>query len=56
MEEKKVKIKCPICENEIEVSIEGVMVGDIMECPICGGNFEVVSVDPFKVEPITTWK
>ena len=52
----KKQIKCPECENEFEYDIAGVEVGDIIECPICGANLEVVGVDPFLAESITTYK
>lgn len=52
----KKKIHCPECENEFEYDTTGVEIGDIIECPVCGANLEVVSLDPFNVESVTTYK
>ena len=53
---KKQKITCPVCENEFELDLSNLEVGDIVECPICGANLEVVSIDPLVLEPVTTYK
>ena len=55
-DQKKVMVKCPECDNEFEYDISQVEIGDIIECPICGSNLEVLSLEPFKVEPISTYK
>jgi alpha-aminoadipate/glutamate carrier protein LysW len=52
----KKQIKCPECDNEFEYDVTGVEIGDIIECPICGANLEVMSVEPFEAESITTYK
>ncbi len=53
---KKQKITCTVCENEFELDLSNLEVGDIVECPICGANLEVVSIDPLVLEPVTTYK
>lgn len=53
---KNTKITCPECENEFDYDITELEVGDIIECPVCGANLEVVSLAPLTVEPITTYK
>lgn len=50
------KIKCPVCENEFDLDLTGLNVGDIAECPVCGATLEVVSIDPITVEPIVKGK
>jgi alpha-aminoadipate/glutamate carrier protein LysW len=40
---------CPECEGE--VSFEGdVMAGEIAQCPDCGVELEVVSINPLKLD------
>lgn len=47
------KIVCPECKNEVELE-DGreYVVGDIIECPFCGSELEVVSVADGKVEVV----
>lgn len=40
---------CPECATEIELP-ENVMLNEILDCPTCGLELEVVSVDPPQVE------
>jgi len=35
---------CSECQNEVELT-EGKNVGDIIECPFCGIEYEIVSMD-----------
>lgn len=51
-EPRMIKIKCTECDNEFDYDIAGLEVGDIIECPICGVNLEVISLEPFKVEAV----
>ena len=37
------KFICPVCENEVTVP-DDTQIGDIIECPACGEEFEVVEV------------
>lgn len=52
----KVSITCPVCDNAFDMDKAGVSIGDIVECPVCGGTLEVVSADPLTVEPIVKGK
>jgi alpha-aminoadipate carrier protein LysW len=38
-------ILCPECEAEITLAAD-VIKGEILECPDCGAELEVVSLDP----------
>jgi alpha-aminoadipate/glutamate carrier protein LysW len=42
------EILCPECEGTLELN--GVMVGEIVPCPQCGVELEVISLDPPQVE------
>ena len=47
MNENNNKIICPDCKSEIK-KIEGLEVGDILECEECGTEVEILSLDPLK--------
>jgi len=53
---KKQIVVCTECDNEFEYDITGLEEGDIIECPICGANLEILSLDPFKVDSIVDGK
>lgn len=58
MDKKIRKVVCPECQNEFELDVTSLQVGDLIECPICGANLEIIVLneDTIKLEPITTWK
>jgi len=41
---------CPECDAEIEVDEYDVDKGDLIDCPECGSNLEVVSVSPVELD------
>jgi alpha-aminoadipate/glutamate carrier protein LysW len=42
-------VNCPECEAEINLDANA-EVGEIIVCPDCGVDLEIVSLDPAKVE------
>lgn len=40
--------QCPVCDAEIELAADAV-VGELMECPDCGSELEVLGIDPAKL-------
>ena len=49
---KKVQCPDPNCdrENTQEIIIpDDAVVGDILECPVCGAEMEIISTDPPQV-------
>jgi alpha-aminoadipate carrier protein LysW len=42
-------VTCPECAAEITL-VEGTEVGEILVCPDCGVDLEVVSLEPAKVQ------
>ena len=42
-------VNCPECATEVELPSD-VMQNEILDCPTCGIELEVVSVDPLKVD------
>ncbi|MCE5259669.1 MAG: lysine biosynthesis protein LysW [Chloroflexi bacterium] len=41
---------CPECAAEIELDADSVMVGEIIDCPDCGVELEVVNTHPLTLE------
>ncbi len=41
---------CPECAAEIELDADSVMVGEIIDCPDCGVELEVVNTQPLTLE------
>lgn len=39
------KFNCSECQNEIELPENKRRVGDVIECPYCGIEFEMLSVE-----------
>jgi alpha-aminoadipate carrier protein LysW len=42
-------IICPECESSIDVDPEEMDEGEIVSCPECGTDYEVVTTDPFEL-------
>ena len=45
---EKLSAKCPECDAELQ--LEDVIEGEIVVCPDCGVDLEVVSLDPLKLD------
>ncbi|MCF0247228.1 MAG: lysine biosynthesis protein LysW [Synergistes sp.] len=43
------KAVCTVCEAQVNLP-DGCLVGEIVVCPDCGTELEVVSLDPVTVE------
>ncbi len=43
---------CPECDAEIEVDEFDVDKGDLISCPDCGSNLEVISLAPVELEAV----
>ncbi len=45
-------ILCPECESSIDIDQEEMDEGEIVSCPECGTDFEVVAVDPLELSRV----
>ena len=43
---------CPECETDLDVEEDEVDEGEIVSCPECGSDFEVVTVSPLELKPV----
>ncbi|MGQ9702741.1 MAG: hypothetical protein ACUVQT_09875 [bacterium] len=48
-------VQCPICENYFKIDLSGLEIGDIVECPVCGGTSELVD-EQGSLEPVVKGK
>lgn len=46
--EEPMSCKCPECDADIE--LDDVLEGEIVDCPECGVELEVVSTNPLRLE------
>jgi len=49
--QKIAPIPCPECDTPIAVT-KNLQIGDVIECPACGTESELVSINPLKLSPL----
>ncbi|HTM90088.1 MAG TPA: hypothetical protein VL155_17920 [Terriglobales bacterium] len=45
-------VLCPECETNLDIEEDEVDEGEIVSCPECGSDFEVVTTNPLELNPI----
>lgn len=45
-------VVCPECDNPLDIDVDDVKEGEILECDECGTELEVVSSDPLELAPV----
>ena len=45
-------VLCPECETDLDVDDEEVDEGEVISCPECGAEFEVVTTNPLELKAI----
>ncbi len=45
-------IVCPECDNPLDIDVDDVEEGEIIQCDECGIDLEVVSSDPLELAPV----
>jgi alpha-aminoadipate carrier protein LysW len=43
---------CPECETDLDLDEEELEEGEIVSCPECGLDFEVVTKNPLELNPV----
>jgi len=43
---------CPECETNLDLDEEELEEGEIISCPECGSDFEVVTKHPLELNPV----
>lgn len=44
MDVTEVTVICPECKNEVKYPDKGYIPGEVLECPFCGSEMEVLEV------------
>ncbi|HXY49448.1 MAG TPA: hypothetical protein VEI01_08360 [Terriglobales bacterium] len=45
-------VYCPECESNLDIEEDEVDEGEVVSCPECGTDFEVVTVNPIELKPV----
>ena len=45
-------VLCPECENDLDIEEEEVDEGEVISCPECGTDFEVVTTTPLELKAV----
>ena len=45
-------VLCPQCESDMDIEEDEVDEGEIVSCPECGTEFEVVTINPLELNPV----
>jgi alpha-aminoadipate/glutamate carrier protein LysW len=45
-------IYCPECETNLDLEEEEIDEGEVVSCPECGTDFEVITINPIELKPV----
>ncbi len=45
-------VVCPECDNPLDIDVDDVEEGEIIQCDECGTDIEIVSSDPLELAPV----
>jgi alpha-aminoadipate carrier protein LysW len=45
-------VYCPECESNLDIDEEEVDEGEIVSCPECGTDFEIVTTSPLELKAV----
>ncbi|PYX57428.1 MAG: hypothetical protein DMG73_13180 [Acidobacteria bacterium] len=45
-------VYCPECETDLDLEEDEVDEGEVVSCPECGSDFEVITVNPIGLKPV----
>ena len=45
-------VNCPDCETDLDIDEEEVDEGEVVSCPECGNDFEVITINPIELKPV----
>ena len=46
-------VLCPDCETDLDIEEDEVDEGEVVSCPECGSDFEVVTTSPLELNRIS---
>ena len=45
-------VYCPECETDLDIEEDEVDEGEVVSCPECGKDFEVITTNPIELKPV----
>jgi alpha-aminoadipate/glutamate carrier protein LysW len=45
-------IYCPECETNLDIDDDSVDEGEVVACPECGSEYEVVTINPIELKQV----
>jgi alpha-aminoadipate carrier protein LysW len=45
-------IYCPECDTNLDIEEDDMDEGEVVSCPECGSDFEVITVNPIELKPV----
>lgn len=45
-------VVCPECDNPLNIDVDDVEEGEVVQCDECGADLEVVSTDPLQLAAV----
>ncbi len=45
-------VQCPECESNLDIEEDEVDEGEIVSCPECGADFEVITTNPLELKRV----
>jgi len=45
-------VLCPECESNLDIEEDDVDEGEVVTCPECGTDFEVITVNPLELQAV----
>lgn len=43
---------CPECESDLDIAEDEIDEGEVVSCPECGTDFEVITVSPIELKAV----
>jgi alpha-aminoadipate/glutamate carrier protein LysW len=45
-------IYCPECDTKLDIDEDEIDEGELVSCPECGSDFEIITVNPIELKPV----
>jgi alpha-aminoadipate carrier protein LysW len=45
-------VVCPECDTPLDIDVDEVEEGEVIQCDECGTDLEIVSSDPLEIAPV----
>jgi alpha-aminoadipate carrier protein LysW len=45
-------VYCPECDTNLDLEEEEIDEGEVVSCPECGTEYEVVTINPIELKPV----